>query len=131
MTSDMKFKIAFVILLCAVVFLFCRNVFGEIEKPITISIFPSSVLSSDYQRRTFQVRVTIPRHKDNRLWSYSASCGDEIKSSTHQLDATSPIVYEWYEELMVKENCIFQACLHRIVGGKIKNFCDYEEATRD
>lgn len=110
--------------------LFYRNVIGA-EKNIKIEVVPKVTISNEYRQQTFRVRVTVPRHKDNRLWSYSASCGSEIKSSEHELDKNSQITTTWYEDFTVLEDCIFQACLHREVLGKIQNYCDIQGVTVD
>lgn len=109
----------------AVLCLLAKNLLGA-EKPITLDVQPQVAIARPYNTTTFRVRIQIPKHKDNRLLSYSASCGQEIKSSEYQIDH---ITYQWYDDFTVSDDCIFQACVHRIVGGKIKNFCDYQVVT--
>lgn len=123
-------RLGFLILLLLVIFAF-GIVHGQTPKNISIDVYPRVSTTDPYNQKTFRVRVRVLRHKDNRLWSYSASCGSEIKSSEHELDEKSVITYEWYEEMTVIENCIFQACLHRVVGKEVKNYCSYQEITTD
>lgn len=117
------------VLTVTVLCLLAKNLFGE--QSITIEVVPKVVTTYPYNPQTFRVRVHILRNKDNRLWSYSGSCGSEIKSSDHDLDVKSPLVYEWYEEFTVTDDCIFQACLHRLVEKKIKNVCVYQAITTE
>lgn len=130
MTREGAYKLAFLLLMLALFTLFCKNVFA-IEKNIAIDVEPKVTTTGDYNTKSFRVRVTIPRNRDNRLWSYTASCGQEIHSSEHEMDKDSPVTYTWFEELTVTEDCIFQACLHRQIAGKIKNFCNYQEVRTD
>lgn len=129
-TSDTKFKLALCLLLIGLLLIFARNVLGA-EKAVLIDIQPRVTATSPYKQVMFRVRITIPRHKDNKLWSYTASCGDEIKSSQRELNAGSAVTYTWFEELKVTEDCIFQVCIHRAEKGKVKNYCDYQGVSAD
>lgn len=132
MLLDKRLWLACLVLVLAQLGL-CVRVAGadKPSKPISIDVVPKVAMTSYNVTSTFRVKVTIPRQKDNRLWSYSASCGSEIKSSDHELNLNSAITTTWYEEFTVTEDCIFQACLHRIVEGKVKNFCDYQGVNVD
>lgn len=115
------------ILTLAVLLLLAKNIFAA-EKPIAVDVQPRVTISDPYNRRTFRVRITIPKHPDNKLLSYSASCGQEIRSSQYEIDK---VTFEWFEELTVTDDCIFQACLHRAEKGKIQNYCVYQEVKSD
>lgn len=97
-----------------------------LPKPITILVKPKVATTDNYKHQTFHVQIVVPRHKDNKLLSYSASCGSEIRTSEYNVDK---VAWDWLEEFTVTENCIFQACLHRAVEGKVKNYCDYVEVS--
>lgn len=129
MLVDRRLWLAFLVLALAQLAL-CVRVAGADKlstvKPISIDVVPKVATVYPYTQTTFRVNVKIPRHKDNRLWSYTASCGSEIKSSEYELNVNSQITTTWYEEFTVAEDCIFQACLHRQVEGKVKNFCSYQ-----
>ena len=123
MTRDNVFRLAFYLLMLATILVFGRSAFAQ-AKDITLDIAPRAVVANPYKRTTFRVILRIFEHPDNRLWSYSATCGVEIRSSIRSVDR---ITNEWFEELTVVEPCYFQACVHRNVDGKVKNFCAHQE----
>lgn len=91
---------------------------------IQLDVYPRVAVVNPYKTSTFRVMIRIPEHKDNRLYSYSADCGGEVKSGQREIRAITEM---WFEELHVKSDCYFLACLHRIVEGKVKNFCEHVE----
>lgn len=99
---------------------------GKAPAAITIDVMPKIAMTNPYKRVTFRVRLRITEHSDNRIWSYFATCGAEIKSSQRPVERT---VYEWLDEITVLETCFFQGCVHRVVGGKVKNLCATQDVT--
>lgn len=91
---------------------------------ISINVSPHVVLINPYKRVTFVVIFRITEHPDNRVWSYAATCGAEEVLSQRPVTAISTTRYE---ELTVLADCFFQACVHRVVEGKVKNFCAKKE----
>lgn len=139
-TSELFGRVLFALTMVGIIFLVSRNIYGqEKEKPvrvptITIDVMPKVSFANPYKQVSFRVRLRITEHAGNRIWSYFATCGAEIKSSQRPVDR---VTYEWIDELTVLEQCFFQGCVHRIVVDEtkkppkqeVKNFCSHQEVT--
>src|SRR3990167_4836935 len=89
-------------------------------KPVTLDVLPKVAVINEYRPQTFRIRITIPKHEDNRLYSFSMSCGAELKTAIREVEGYSVTMYE---DFHVTDDCFFQVCLHRAVEGKVKNLC--------
>ncbi len=101
----------------------------EAAGEIKLTVSPRVASRSPFNPQTFHVRVQIPYDKGNRLWSYSASCGNKVVSSEHDITGTFPVLAEWDEGMVVEDDCYFQACVFRIEGKKVQPHCDIENVT--
>lgn len=113
------YRLALAILLAMVFIIVMAEVVRGQE--ISIDVAPKMVLVNPYKSVTFRVLIRIPENPDNRRYSYSATCGSEVKMSQSDVDQK---VYTKFEELVVLEDCVFLTCVHRVVSGKPKTYCD-------
>lgn len=107
------------------------DVVGMTQKtppPISIDILPKIALANPYKRQTFRIRIRIERDDRNRRYSFAGDCGSDAHSHQRDVEGSdAPITYTFTHELTVVQSCIFQACVHRIEGGKVKNYCAHQE----
>jgi len=103
---------------------------------ITLKIYPKIALASQFQRTTIRVEWHIPRHPDNRQWTFAyESDNGDVSSSQGTMNGNSPTIYP----ICTRENdrpCFrevasgtywFTACVYRVTKGKVVGFCDHYE----
>lgn len=89
-------------------------------KEITLDILPRIVLTNPYKRAHFTALIRIEEHPDNRLYSFAGDCGGDAVSWTREIDF---VAKTFDVELVVVDECLFVACVHRLEKGKIKPYC--------
>ena len=87
--------------------------------PVSLSVSPKVAMRE--RQATFRVHFRIEPHTQNASWSYSASCGSELRHTQRKVER---ITEEWYEQLTVLGDCYFLVCVHRVEGRRVKNYCD-------
>ena len=92
----------------------------EGNSDISLTVVPKIVLKDPYRRQTFRLLIRIPEHPDNRRMSWGADCGANASASQRDVEGVLTTVYL---EMRVTEDCIFYACVHRVVKDKVKNIC--------
>lgn len=102
------------------------NIYGDQNKPITLSIMPTLLSCSQYQRVMVRVLIRVEPHQDNRYlhFAYTSDVGESGSSLIELNGMESPLSYTKY----VQVNCayyLFTACVLRTQG---KRFCDKQEA---
>ena len=116
------YRITFALLIATVMVLAGCQIARSGQKPITIDAYPKAALLGS--RTAFRVRIRIEENDNNRRYSYAADCGVESKYSQGPVDF---VTQTRFEIMTIGGKCFFQACVHRIEGSKVKNYCDVQE----
>ena len=100
---------------------------GKLESApiISIEVTPRVAIQDPRRRTWFRVLVRIKGDDRNQLWSFSADCGGNATASIRKVEAA---LYERREEMLVLQDCIFQACVHRVEKKQAKAHCARQEA---
>lgn len=108
----------FLITLFFLLMMFLAALFAQ--EPITLTITPRVAMENPYKLQTFRMLIRIPDHPDNRRMSYGADCGSNVITAQRPEYAR---MTEKFLEMRVISDCVFQACVHRLVEGRIKPHC--------
>lgn len=97
------------------------------EAPIKVTVTPKVANTNPYKKVEFNFRWQIEPNKDNRLYAISYTCGSDAYSAQVSMDGENhPRTTERKVKLTVVSDCIFNACVVRVVKGKAVTYCDYQ-----
>lgn len=93
---------------------------GVANAQVNLDVLPKVAFENPYKDVTFRLLIRITEDEGNRKMSYSGDCGANVIT---RLQNAEYKVYTIFLNMRVVSNCVFSACVHKIVDGKMKNLC--------